>query len=887
VTITAGTFVSTGGITAASKTQTITVSAGDCLFLLGSSSNTTDTITGVSDTNGAVWRPLTFNNGNGAGNGETVVMWFGRVKTTGSTTVTATFSSATAPWEFNLIGFTSSFGSTSVWTVNQSRYLTGSSATVDFPTAAPTASGGLYVGFCDALNTLSEGSTSGFTYKQSTGFGDVLAYDTNVTASVSPTCTQSASAAYISIGALLEVTNGKPAIAPVGSNAVIAGPFSSTETGSITYDVENVGDIIVLIVITATLTGTSPGVTGGGVTSWSRLVDNTGADGTDDLWWGVATSTGSVTASVTGAVSEPNAWGLGAIEFASSISGAVWSKDTTGATQGTGATVTYPALTPATSNEMYIGFFSASATLIDGGSGTTTGVSYLDLPGSNNTQLVYGLTSSTLTPVFAQSAAGEWDSMAALVAATASTITGTAAVSVPAVTVAATGKRTRVGSVTVTTPTVVLAATGKRTAIGQAALSLGAPVVAATGVGHRNLTGSAAVAIPSPTVTAVGIRTAIGSTAVSIPVVAIAATGVGHRNLTGSAALAVPAITIALTGQRTAVSHGGVAAPGTVIAVTGRRIAVGTAAVSIPGTVIAVAGQRTTHAVAVVAVPSAVISASGSNATTITGTAAVSVPAPTIAVTAKRTAVGHASIEVSAPTVLATGQRTAIGTATVAIGTVTVSATSTGHRTVAGTVAITAGPLELAAQGVRTTHGSAAVAITGPAVAVTGHRTAQGTANLAVATVTVAAAGRTASTVEGTATVTIAGVAIAARAPANPGLIRVRVTATYEDVGQHPITWATPSFYLSKRVTDGVSETVVPTSIGCTLNPSGQLVGPDGQVGVVLVALDVLGNGQPVLQDDDAVYVLTGQPGQIREHRLRVLASMAPQVDLATIQGAA
>jgi hypothetical protein len=92
-------------------------------------------------------------------------------------------------------------------------------------------------------------------------------------------------------------------------------------------------------------------------------------------------------------------------------------------------------------------------------------------------------------------------------------------------------------------------------------------------------------------------------------------------------------------------------------------------------------------------------------------------------------------------------------------------------------------------------------------------------------------------------------------------LVQVRYTRTYtpDNSGSVPIN-ARPTLMLSGVITDGVSETVVPSPIQCTVNISGQLVGPDGAVGVLLYATDMTST-EALVEPTNQTYLVSGEPG--------------------------
>jgi hypothetical protein len=125
--------------------------------------------------------------------GNDLEMWTGVVTTTGAATVTVSFSSPVTSIYTGLAAqeFSSSKGAATTWSLDTGAGISNaSSTTVTFPKLTPAGSGELYVGYAPVANTGAGGSTAGVTYA-TTADADVTAYDTNVSAALQPTATQS------------------------------------------------------------------------------------------------------------------------------------------------------------------------------------------------------------------------------------------------------------------------------------------------------------------------------------------------------------------------------------------------------------------------------------------------------------------------------------------------------------------------------------------------------------------------------------------------------------------------------------------------------------------------------------------------------------------------
>ena len=112
-------------------------------------------------------------------------------------------------------------------------------------------------------------------------------------------------------------------------------------------------------------------------------------------------------------------------------------------------------------------------------------------------------------------------------------------------------------------------------------------------------------------------------------------------------------------------------------------------------------------------------------------------------------------------------------------------------------------------------------------------------------------------------------------------LVQVRYTRTYtpDNSGVVP-TFARPTFTLSGPIDDGISQTVIPSAIVCTVDALGRLVGPDGTVGVLLYAVDLTSTGAAV-QPVGRTYSVSGEP-VTPSWTFGPLKADSPTADLAT-----
>jgi hypothetical protein len=175
-------------------------------------------ITGISGGGVTNWTKVTGNaNTTGQGNNE---MWRGVVATAGSATITVTYSGAAGTNDIEAQEFTMG-SSTGTWAIDTSGTAISPSngTTINYPNLTPLNSSELYTGYAWGGGTMSAGSTSGFTYQNTTA-NKYLAFNSSVTGGVSyqPTASQSTSAAWNSIGAVIAAYTGTSVI--VNSTAV-------------------------------------------------------------------------------------------------------------------------------------------------------------------------------------------------------------------------------------------------------------------------------------------------------------------------------------------------------------------------------------------------------------------------------------------------------------------------------------------------------------------------------------------------------------------------------------------------------------------------------------------------------------------------------------------
>jgi RHS repeat-associated protein len=208
-----------------------------------------------------------------------------------------------------------------------------------------------------------------------------------------------------------------------GSSISAVGSLASNNgTGLSTLAVTpaTVGDLEVLAVGLGSTTPTVSSVSGGGVTSWSKLeqYDDSAFPTDVELWMGKVTTAGSSTVTVSFSSSVASDFvELSDKEFTAGLgSGTTWSKDTaSGLSNASSTTATFPTLTPAGSSELYIGY---GVTQDEMTAGSTSGFTYNETP--NGDEVIYDPSVSSATSATAPQAASVSATVAALITASGS-----------------------------------------------------------------------------------------------------------------------------------------------------------------------------------------------------------------------------------------------------------------------------------------------------------------------------------------------------------------------------------------------------------------------------------------------------------------------------------
>jgi hypothetical protein len=177
-------------------------SLGDVLAVFAEVSTTGHTVSSVSGGGVSTWaKGAQFVGPSGID----TEIWWGKVTTTGSSTVTFTWSSSIAGHtaEYGAQEFGAGLGAGTVWALDKSGTTSGaSSTTVPFPGLTASGPGELYFGYAEVANSATTAASAGFT-SVVTNNGNSITYDPNVSGAVAPSTTQSPAGVSTSVGVLL------------------------------------------------------------------------------------------------------------------------------------------------------------------------------------------------------------------------------------------------------------------------------------------------------------------------------------------------------------------------------------------------------------------------------------------------------------------------------------------------------------------------------------------------------------------------------------------------------------------------------------------------------------------------------------------------------------
>ena len=252
------------------------VTLGDALVLSVEVASASISVSSVAGGGVGSWSKLEAYNGY---SGHDLELWMGTVTATGSATVTVTFSGSVS-------SITTELTSQELHRRRWDRPRRGPRTA---PRASPTTSRPpspsrasprpgsreLYAGFASAATTAGAGTTSGYTYDVTSG-ANLFLYNPSVSAVTAPTGVASPSGTSGAVGALITAAPGS-----VGTISALGSLADNTGSGVTTVSVSPVtlGDALVLSVKVSSASISVSSVSGGGVTSWSKLEAYNGYSG--------------------------------------------------------------------------------------------------------------------------------------------------------------------------------------------------------------------------------------------------------------------------------------------------------------------------------------------------------------------------------------------------------------------------------------------------------------------------------------------------------------------------------------------------------------------------------------------------------------------------------
>jgi hypothetical protein len=224
------------------------------------------------------------------------------------------------------------------------------------------------------------------------------------------------------VGVSLAVIAAPSAAAATAAISPVGGLTSAAGSGVTKLSVapHSAGNAFVAVVKVSSSTTTVTALSGGGVTTWTKLEAFKDASHDNELWLGTVTTPGSSTITVTfSATVTSNDIDLNAQELTTGGGTSTsWSKDTAGGqTNPSSTTVAFPSLTPTHTPELYIGYARGGGNL---SAGTTPGYTYATTADANVITYNPAVTATT-APTASVSPAVTSTSIGALITATTST----------------------------------------------------------------------------------------------------------------------------------------------------------------------------------------------------------------------------------------------------------------------------------------------------------------------------------------------------------------------------------------------------------------------------------------------------------------------------------
>ncbi len=208
-------------------------------------------------------------------------------------------------------------------------------------------------------------------------------------------------------------------VTSVAINYVNRWSNSGNGVTTLAVDPASLNDLMVLFSNPANGNGTISSISGGGVTSWTKVTGTSSGSGsgttTIEMWKGTVTATGASTITVTFGGSTGNPNDLSAMEFSTGSTSGSWVVDSSATLYNSASTtVTYPSLTPQSSKDLYAGYASAGSAI---SAGTTPGFTYANTSLTSHQVIYNNSVSTTIQPTATQASSTSSLTIGALIAA--------------------------------------------------------------------------------------------------------------------------------------------------------------------------------------------------------------------------------------------------------------------------------------------------------------------------------------------------------------------------------------------------------------------------------------------------------------------------------------
>lgn len=203
------------------------------------------------------------------------------------------------------------------------------------------------------------------------------------------------------------------AISAVGTLAYATGTTTNT---TLSVNPTAVGSILALSVSISDTTITVTGVSGGGVTTWTRIAGpylGASHNRNHDIWMGPVTTSGAATITLTTSASVAGIRvDRGAQQYSTTVGTPAWAADGAGAgTTGSGdTTIDFPSLTASAAGRLYFGYAVQADAIVTAPGG------YTIQQDSNSNVWLHGLSvSGTQAPQVTMDLAVAWSAVAVMI----------------------------------------------------------------------------------------------------------------------------------------------------------------------------------------------------------------------------------------------------------------------------------------------------------------------------------------------------------------------------------------------------------------------------------------------------------------------------------------